>query len=186
MIRSLKDLINGKFFSIILFFFSTFIIFGPSLQYWLTEEEQDNIFNILYIVSILFFTLYFVIEIIVLKNFAYSLFYYFELIVIISILFDISWIYKLFFICNDCKDYEGISHSGENRFRVRQALNFYQIFKYIRILRFIYYFKFQNTFKYLKALYFDIKTKREASKVKGYVPISEKNLLKEDNYVRKT
>ena len=53
-------------------------------------------------------------------------------------------------------------------------------------MRFIYYFKFWNFFKYLKNLYFDIKTKREASKIKGYIPISEKNILKEDNYVKKT
>ena len=38
----------------------------------------------------------------------------------------------------------------------------------------------------MKNLYFDIKTKREASKIKGYIPISEKNILKEDNYVKKT
>jgi len=92
----IRDIVEGKYVTIIMSLVTIFALFGDDLRNWLTYKSADVYFDSCLIISMIVFTMEILINTIVVDEFKYSFFFWLDIIATLSLIMDIDLILDFF------------------------------------------------------------------------------------------
>jgi class 3 adenylate cyclase len=127
--------LSNFFVEIIITVFTTFILFGDFLRIMLFRQQSDIYFDVFVIISIVIFSVEFVLNIIASRKYVYSMYFWMDMIMCVLIVLNISSISNAIFY-------------SANEKVTKITVKIAKFLRLVRLVRFLKYFqKNENTFK---------------------------------------
>ncbi|EGR28003.1 hypothetical protein IMG5_185050 [Ichthyophthirius multifiliis] len=95
--HKMDEILESFYVLILVTTFTIYALFGDDIRVFITDKEKDEIFWILYIISIIIFSTEIILASICQKNYFNSFFFYLDTVATISLLLDIGWVVEYFF-----------------------------------------------------------------------------------------
>ena len=92
----LKKILDNKYFNYVLTFFTIFALFGDDFRILIFTKKLDDLFNILIILTMIFFSIEIIISIYALDDYFNSFFFWLDIISTITLILDLSWVSENF------------------------------------------------------------------------------------------
>ncbi len=95
MRQRVREVIEGKYITVLMSMTTIFALFGDDLRLWLTDKSADPYFYAGLSLSFVFFTLEIFINSCVVNDFKFSFFWWLDIIATLSLIPDIAWVVEV-------------------------------------------------------------------------------------------
>lgn len=92
----MREVVEGKFVTIVMTLTTLFALFGDDLRLWMTTKETDEYFFYGLVISFILFSMELLINSCVVDDFKYSFFFWLDFIATLSLIPDIPWFLDFF------------------------------------------------------------------------------------------
>ena len=142
-----RELIEGKFITVLMSLVTVFALFGDDMRLWFTMKEADPYFYAGLSLSFVLFTVEIFINSCVVDDFKFSFFFWLDIIATLSLIPDIGWIIEflevLLCINSDSQSVDVISGQGSSKKSgTNKATKIVKSLRLIRLIRIIKLYKY--------------------------------------------
>ena len=179
--RKYRKVIDSLPYRIFLFFFTFYVLFGDDLRHFMGNKSSDNVFYVITLFALIFFTMDIVLLCLLYKTYRWSLLFWLDAISTLSLIFDLGWLFLSFFENEKTNNYARIAKGSRSSLIALKISRYIQVMRYIRLIRITSCLKFKSIYsKMNKAFKKANENKKETKKSYNYDMIRSNSEISEE------